>query len=149
VAVAVRCCDQCAVRDVAACFSDALNRGDSAAVAGLFTQDGQWTVPGFPVAAGHAAIQQQLAAVLSAHQHVLQFLHAGHVDFTTDGSAAATWYASENLVDLAGTQITMHGTYRDSLTRTAAGWRFTRREFTLLYRATERRKWYADPAVPE
>ena len=135
-------CDQCAVQDLAARFTDAVNRRDPAGVAALFTEDGQWVVPGAAPAAGRAAVIETFARVLSTHPQLLQFLHAGHVDFTDDNSAAATWYASEELVDLAGTRITMHGSYQDALVRTDAGWRFSRREFTLLQRATERQKWY-------
>jgi len=138
--------DQIAIHDLAARFTDAVNRRDPDALAALFTEDGQWHVPGVPPAQGRAAISERLAGLLENFARLIQLTHSGHVD--VDGeSASAVWYVTETAQDAADNGFEFTGAYTDTLVRTAEGWRFSQRSFAFLYRAKTplTGKWYPHP----
>lgn len=141
--------DELAVRDLAARFTDAVNRNDPAALGALFTEDGEWLVPGMETAHGPAAAVAQIAQLRTTFVNLVQLLYSGHVDLADDGrSASATWYLAENASD--GTNgFVFTGVYQDELRKTAEGWRFARRRFSFLYRARAELpgRWYPHPAA--
>lgn len=140
--------DEMAIRDVVARFTDAVNRNDPAALAALFTDDGEWLVPGMETTVGPAAAAEQIGGLRTMFPNLVQLLHSGHV--VIDGDAATgVWYLTESAGTADGTALAFTGVYRDDLVRTDAGWRFSRRTFSFLYRGKVdlAGKWYPHPAV--
>lgn len=145
-----RLADELAVRDLASRFTDAVNRNDPAALGALFTDDGEWLVPGMETTHGPAEASARIAELRTTFVNLLQLLYSGHVDVAEDGrSATATWYLSENASD-GENAFVFTGVYRDELRRTDDGWRFARRTFSFLYRGRAELpgKWYPHPAAP-
>jgi uncharacterized protein (TIGR02246 family) len=141
--------DQLEIRELTARFTDAVNRRAPRDVAALFAEDGEWHVPGVPVARGREAVANLLDGLLGNFDRLIQVTHSGHVDLADD-AATATWYLSEFAASSAsGKAFTFVGTYRDELVRTAEGWRFGTRAFDFLYRAKgdAEARWYPHPAV--
>jgi uncharacterized protein (TIGR02246 family) len=140
--------DELAVRDLTARFTDAVNRRDPETLGALFTEDGEWVVPGVPTSVGPEAAAAQIRGLLSTFVHLVQLLHSGHVEVDGD-VATATWYLTESASDGGDAAFGFTGVYRDEARRTDDGWRFSRREFTFLHR--EKRaaagKWYPHPAA--
>jgi uncharacterized protein (TIGR02246 family) len=124
---------QIEIRDLTARFTDAVNRRAPKELAGLFAEDGEWHVPGVPVAAGREAISTLLHKLLGNFEQLIQLTHSGHVDVTGD-TATATWYLTENAADADGNAFAFTGVYTDKLIRTPAGWRFAQRTFDFLQR---------------
>ncbi len=139
---------QIEIRDLTARFTDAVNRRAPEELAGLFTKDGEWHVPGVPTATGREAISGVLAGLLKNFQRLIQLTHSGHVDVNGD-NATATWYVSETAADGAGNAFAFTGVYTDSLVRTEEGWRFAQRSFAFLYRGKAAEaaagRWYPHP----
>ncbi|WP_208876692.1 nuclear transport factor 2 family protein [Streptomyces armeniacus] len=123
------------IRELTARFTDAVNRRAPEDLAGLFAEDGEWHVPGVPVAAGREAIAALLRKLLGNFAHLVQLTHSGHADVSGD-TATATWYLTENAVDADGNAFAFTGVYTDELVRTPEGWRFARRTFAFLQRGT-------------
>ena len=138
--------DQLAIRDLTARFTDAVNRGSGADLAVLFTDDGEWHVPGVPTIRGRAAIAAQLDSLLTNFGRLVQLTHSGHVDVHGD-TASGVWYLTEHAADDSGTEYAFTGVYSDQLVRTQHGWRFGVRRFDFLHRAKRPAtgKWYAHP----
>jgi len=145
-----RIADELAIRDLAARFTDAVNRNDPEALGALFTEDGEWVVPGMETTHGPAEAATRIGQLRSTFVQLLQLLYSGHVDLADDGrTATATWYLAENASD-GENAFAFTGVYRDELRRTEAGWRFARRTFSFLYRGRTELpgKWYPHPAAP-
>jgi len=139
---------QLAIRDLTARFTDAVNRRAPDDLAELFAEDGQWHVPGVPVARGRAAISAQLANLLANFEHLIQLTHSGHIDVGGD-QATAVWYITERGTDGNDNGFEFTGVYTDELTKTAQGWRFRQRSFAFLYRgrSTVAGRWYPHPGA--
>ena len=145
-----RLTDELAVRDLAARFTDAVNRNDPAALGALFTDDGEWVVPGMETTHGPDEAAARITQLRTTFVNLLQLLYSGHVDLADDGrTGAATWYLAESASD-GENAFAFTGVYQDTLRRTDAGWRFARRQFSFLYRgrADLPGKWYPHPAAP-
>jgi len=141
--------DQLEIRELTARFTDAVNRRAPRELAALFAEDGEWHVPGVPVARGREEIANLLGGLLRNFDRLIQLTHSGHVEVDGEG-ATATWYLSEIAASSAsGKAFTFVGVYRDQLLRTAEGWRFGQRAFDFLYRAKGdgEARWFPHPAV--
>jgi uncharacterized protein (TIGR02246 family) len=139
--------DQLEIRELTARFTDAVNRRAPHDLADLFAADGEWHVPGVPVARGREEIANLLGGLLGNFDRLVQLTHSGHVDLTHDG-ATATWYLTEFAASSAsGKAFTFVGVYRDQLLRTTEGWRFGTRAFDFIYRAKgdAEARWYPHP----
>ncbi|WP_433496587.1 nuclear transport factor 2 family protein [Sphaerimonospora sp. CA-214678] len=138
--------NQLEIRDLAARFTDAVNRRAPKEVAALFTEDGAWHVPGVPPAVGHEAVTGLLAGLLRNFSRLVQLTHSGHVDVAGE-TATATWYISEKGADSAGDTFEFTGVYVDRLVRTEQdGWRFAERSFGFLHRkGAGKERWYPHP----
>ncbi len=141
--------DQLEIRELTARFTDAVNRRAPRDAAALFAEDGEWHVPGVPVARGRAEAEALLTGLLGNFDRLVQLTHSGHVELTDEG-ATSTWYLSEIASSSSsGKAFTFVGVYRDELVRTAEGWRFAKRAFDFLYRAKgdAEARWYPHPQV--
>lgn len=144
-----RLIDENEIRDLAARFTAAVNRSDAKSLGDLFTEGGEWQVPGMPTTVGREAAAERIGGLRATFANLVQLLHSGHVEVVGDG-ATAEWYLSETATDGDGNGFAFTGVYQDEMVRTAEGWRFVRRSFTFLYRgkAELRGKWYPHPAEP-
>lgn len=140
--------DELAIRDTAARFTDAVNRSDGPALGELFTDDGEWLVPGMPTTVGRAAAAERIEGLRTTFANLVQLMHSGHVNIDGD-RATARWYLSETASSADGASFAFTGIYEDEFVRTADGWRFARRAFTFLYRgkAELAGKWYPHPGA--
>ena len=128
--------DELAIRELAARFSDAVNRRDGAQIAELFIPEGRWNVPGVPETVGHAAIESAFGALVGQFPFLVQLLHSGVVEL--DGErATARWYLSEHARGADGGGSLFVGYYEDELVRSAGEWRFQVRTFHFLYRGRD------------
>jgi uncharacterized protein (TIGR02246 family) len=141
--------DENEIRDLTARFTAAVNRGDAKTLGDLFTEDGEWHVPGMPTTVGREAAAERIGGLRATFANLLQLLHSGQVEVDGD-RATSEWYLSETASDADGNGFAFTGIYQDELVRTAGGWRFARRGFTFLYRgkAELRGKWYSHPEAP-
>jgi uncharacterized protein (TIGR02246 family) len=139
---------QVAIRDLTARFTDAVNRRAPDDLAELFTEDGEWHVPGVPTARGRRAISTLLASLLANFEHLIQLTHSGHIDVHGD-TATAVWYITERGTGADDNGFEFTGVYTDELTKTAQGWRFQQRTFGFLYRGRTAvaGRWYPHPAA--
>ncbi|MFD7407826.1 nuclear transport factor 2 family protein [Streptomyces sp. NPDC059866] len=137
---------QIEIRDLTARFTDAVNRRAPKELADLFTDDGEWHVPGVPVASGREAISAVLHSLLKNFARLVQLTHSGHIDVAGD-TATATWYITENAEDADGNAFAFTGVYTDHLVRTESGWRFASRSFDFLHRTRpgSPARWYPHP----
>ncbi|MGE3621426.1 MAG: nuclear transport factor 2 family protein [Acidimicrobiia bacterium] len=136
--------DELAIRDLVARFTDAVNRRATDEFADLFTDDGEWVVPGMPECRGGAAAGAQLAGMLEAFAFLVQLVHSGRVQVDGD-QASARWYITEWAADGEGGGSYFVGTYHDQLVRTGDGWRFTSRRFDFLWLGRPEMKGKAKP----
>jgi uncharacterized protein (TIGR02246 family) len=124
--------DEMAIRDLVARFTDAVNRRAPADLAPLFTDDGEWIVPGMPETKGGTAVSELLSGLLGNFPFLVQLVHSGRV--VVDGErASARWYITEWASAENGGSYFV-GTYHDQMVRTDDGWRFQSRQFDFLYR---------------
>lgn len=136
------------IRDLSARFTDAVNRRARKELADLFTQDGEWHVPGVPVANGREAISAVFGSLLQNFERLIQLTHSGHIDVSGD-TATAVWYVSETAADSDSNAFAFTGLYTDQLVRTEDGWRFAKRSFDFLHRGKSPEaaagRWYPHP----
>ncbi|HLN06202.1 MAG TPA: nuclear transport factor 2 family protein [Acidimicrobiales bacterium] len=128
--------NELAIRDLAARFSDAVNRKHGGDLAGLFTSDGRWDVPGIPETIGPDAIRERFEGLVGQFPFLVQLLQSGVVEIEGD-TARARWYLTEHARDAEGQGALFIGTYHDDLVLTGSGWRFAERRFRFLYRGRD------------
>lgn len=140
--------DELAIRDLTARFTDCVNRRAPKELARLFTEDGEWVVPGVGTVIGHEAVRTNLATLLDNFVHLVQLTHSGHIEVGGD-TATARWYVSETAGDADGNIFEFTGVYTDELVRAGDGWLFQRRAFAFLFRrrAPAAARWYPHPDV--
>ncbi|MFQ5516667.1 MAG: nuclear transport factor 2 family protein [Acidimicrobiia bacterium] len=125
--------DETAIRALTAHFSDAVNRRAPVELAGLFTEDGVWVVPGVGRTTGRRAITTLLAELLQRFGFLVQTLHSGVVSIEGD-TASARWYLSEFAKSAHDGGWHFVGVYQDRHVRVDGAWLFARRKFDFLYR---------------
>jgi ketosteroid isomerase-like protein len=129
--------DQLAIRDLLAGFADAVNRMAPDMLRALFTDDGEWAVPGFGEPRGHDAIVDFLVGLLVKWDVIFHAIHSGRVQLPLDGDpdrASGQWYISEFGKLLDGTEVRFAGVYHDDYERGTDGvWRFARRRYDGMF----------------
>lgn len=133
---AERACERLVMR-----YALAVNSWDIEAFVGLFTPDAIWQRPANPPLVGHAAIQAfmegQPAGRTLRHVNGLCLVTVADSGDRATASSQTTVYdtaARAGLpVPLAGPDMVVE--YEDVIVRTAAGWRFARRDTTVVFSA--------------
>ena len=126
------------IRDLAARFSDANNRGDSDAVSNLFANDGVWEI-GEPYprrAAGRENIAAMRTALAEPWDFFFQMTHTGVIDVALDHQTArARWEMQEVARSPDGSlSYDNLAMYYDRLVRTTDGsWRFAQRQYHYIW----------------
>jgi hypothetical protein len=126
--------DDVAIRSLTARFADAVNRAATSELAGLWTADGVWELPLGSIE-GPDAIAAELSRLLAHHQRLVQLLAGGEILVVGD-NASARWYLTELALGVDGVTRSFAGCYQDEIVRTPDGWRFARRRYQPVLRAS-------------
>ena len=126
------------IRDVAARFSDAVNRRDPDAFGDLFADDGVWEIgKPFPSrAAGRQNVITMFKNLRAPWDFFFQMTHSGVIDVAADRqTATARWEIQEMARTPDGSQSYNNvAMYYDRLVRTADGsWRFAERRYHYVW----------------
>jgi hypothetical protein len=123
-----------AIRRLVSLYCDAVARKHPEAIAELFTQDARVRIAEGPERVGHAEIVEGLRRAVSQFSFLHQKCDTGLIDVAGDRARARLGVLEMNRAHDAGCINFVFGAYDDEYQRTAAGWRFHRRRFTLQYR---------------
>lgn len=119
-------------------YVDAIGAGDDDLLRnGVWAPDAVWEVTSIGRFAGIDAIMGALAESRKQIAQVLQVITG--VNVVIDASAATgrgRCYIQEIMLRTDGSERELRGVYDDRFVRSAAGWRFSHRRFTLVYRRT-------------
>ena len=126
------------IRDLAARFSDAVNRRDFGAFGDLFAEDGIWEIgEPFPSrAAGRQNVVTMLRNLWAPWDFFFQMTHTGVIDVAPDRqTATARWEIQEIARTPDGSQSYDNvAMYYDRLVRTPDGsWRFAERRYHYIW----------------
>jgi SnoaL-like domain len=124
--------DELAIRELAARYSDAVNRGASVDMTHTYANGGVLDAFGAAPIVGHEQLLATFAKVVADHQWVFQMTHSGIVVVDGD-SAKCRWWVSENALRKGGGGTVFLGSYEDDVVRTASGWRYSRRQLNAVY----------------
>lgn len=119
------------IRQLYACYADAVWRKDFAAVADCYTEDAEWRIGG-AVLSGRVDIVGHLQMVLRNFRRVLVTSRTP-VIAVVGATATSRAYLTEQGAFTDGHAITPIGTYFDRMVRQADRWRFTWRLFQTSY----------------
>lgn len=128
--------DELAIRNLAAAYTDAINRRCAEEAAAVYAPDGTACLDGGQVVPGDK-MAKNFRNVLNNLPFVFQMTHSGIVEVAGD-TARARWWLSEIQLFRGEMQYRFWaGTYEDELVRLPQGWRFQHRRltthFTSLY----------------
>jgi uncharacterized protein (TIGR02246 family) len=130
--------DRVAIQDLVVRYSDAATRGDWAAFAALWTDDGIWEV-GPPVGTrvvGVDAILADVTASVDAEDFLVQMTHGTVVTLLDATTARATTTIHAVARRTGHHQITNLGVYFDDAVKHEGTWRFSRRLLQPVYSDT-------------
>ena len=117
------------IRELMAAYAQALDACRFADVGACFAPDGEWTT-NYGAARGPDAIAKFISGIVPVKGKGPQRKHyITNIIITVDGDTASAM--SDYLVvreSENGLMPVMGGTYHDSFVKTAAGWRFSRKE---------------------
>ncbi len=120
--------DTVAITQLYALYNTAIDTGDGKTFGNCFTPDGHFN-SGHSVQDGQEAIAEFAVgthkAMPSMRHNATNVLIEGEDEHAT-GSAFLIGYTTDG-----GYKVIVTGRYRDELTRTSDGWRFTKRVFTM------------------
>jgi len=115
-----------AIQQLAACYAEAVSRGDVDEAVLVYADDGVLRSPTTDDAVGHAAIAAVIKTATADLEFVFQTVHTGLIAVSGDRARARmpiTEWARRR--DGAGLQFL--GYYEDEVRRQPAGWRYTSR----------------------
>ena len=124
--------DKLEINELVARYADAVCRRDQSAWADTWAEDGLWQLPGAPETRGRDNIVALWANAMAGFPFVAQLINNGTVDVEGD-TASGRWYLTEHLKLPDGDIMFNIGVYQDSYVKTAGGWKFSERHYTVLY----------------
>jgi ketosteroid isomerase-like protein len=124
--------DELAIRNLAASYTDALNRGAIEEATATYADESALYMLDRPVVAGRQNITEWLRRTTDRYQWVVQLVHSGVVRIDGD-TAHARWQVSETQIINDGSRRLIIGRYEDTVRRFPEGWRFVQRKFTARY----------------
>jgi len=123
--------DELALRNLMACYVDAVNRRDANAWIATWAEDGVWNLLGSPVS-GRDNILALWQQMMGGFEFALML--PSSCLFTVDGdSASGHWYLHEYLRDTQGTASTVLSRYLDTYVKRQGKWLFQSRQYGFLY----------------
>jgi uncharacterized protein (TIGR02246 family) len=124
--------DTFAIHDLVARYADAVCRRDESDWAATWAEDGLWQLPGAPETRGRDNIVALWKSAMGGFPIVIQRINNGNVDVDGD-RATGRWYLSEHLEFPDGGGMFNIGVYQDRYVKTAEGWKFSERHYSVLY----------------
>jgi hypothetical protein len=125
--------DQAAILTLLGRYCRAVSDHDPVAMGATWAEGAHWDIPGDEPVVGRAAIMELFDRTRSLYAQCVQQM-TSHV-IEVDGDTGVGWIQIRELQwKDDGFTRELVGTYHDEYVRTAAGWRFARRNFELLAR---------------
>lgn len=124
--------DDLAIRQLAAAYSDAVNRAAVDDMAATYAENGVLSAFGAPDVVGRADIRATFSEMYSGYRWIFQMTHSGTIEIAGD-EAWGRWWVSEQSQNTAGIGAEFLGVYQDHIIRTEDGWRFARRVLQGVY----------------
>jgi len=124
--------DEIAIQQTLNTYSVNASLGNLEAMVATFAPDGVWDIPGINARfEGHEAILAGASAVVGAIEYMVQLNSPAVIK--VDGDTATAQSVIRECGKYAGRQTSLEvlGLYTDKLVRTADGWRFAQRTFTV------------------
>ena len=116
-----------AIRQLAASYTDAVNRGSAEDAAEIWIPDGVLVFFGREIA-GRDTLLKAYRQTFSSFRTLFQMTHSGLVVVDGDKARARWWLSEVNKpLDADGYRM-FFGLYQDEMVRTESGWRFARRQ---------------------
>jgi uncharacterized protein (TIGR02246 family) len=122
--------DDRAIRALIEGYSDAVFRRDAADWGACWAEDGRWFLMGAEVS-GRANIVALWEQAMAGFAFVAFFSQVGQIAVEGDHATGRVW-THEVLEDGDGKITRPVGRYDDMYVRTAQGWRFAERRYTML-----------------
>ena len=98
-----------------------------------FLPDAVWEVPSLDVRAeGHAGIRETMSSLVATIDHLVQINAPAIIDVDGDRATARSLVRECATFRDGGPYLDVVGQFVDELARTAEGWRFARRTFTVF-----------------
>lgn len=128
--------DEIEINRLIAAYSHAVMRLDAGASAAVYTEDGVLSAFSGPDVVGRDKIERMLGKVYAPLRFLSQ--NCGSVVIEVDGDSARVSSSVAEFVQYKDKNplSCCFGNYDDSLVRTDAGWRFTRRRFNPFFSGT-------------
>lgn len=124
--------DYIAVQQTLNSYTVGASRADWDAVIDTFLPDGIWEVPALDlVSAGHDAIRASVSVFVDQMDYFIQINSPAVITLAGDTATASSAIREYGRMAQGGEPVEVFGLYDDRLVRTAQGWRFVRRTFTL------------------
>ena len=119
--------DKQAICELAAAYTDAVNRMDWDAMAEVYCETGELRLGDAPAIVGRDAILDAFEQLMHHDRdYVFQMTHSGLVE-VNGSTARGRWWFSELKKPTDGPPEYLFGVYEDRMDRTEAGWRFASR----------------------
>ena len=123
--------DEHAIQQLIHRYTDGCNRQDWPQVMATFAEDGIWEAGGHSVQ-GHAAIQPAMAGFLTQMAYFIQSASASVIAVEGDRASVRTTIRECGKFADRDEAVEVLGYYADEIVRTAAGWQFARRKFSVF-----------------
>jgi ketosteroid isomerase-like protein len=125
--------DEIAIQQTISRYSEGATRQDWDQVLSTFTPDGIWEVPTLGGAMqGHAAIRERMMGFMTKMDYLLQTNSPALITVDGDKAKACTVIHESGKIAHQDTGLIILGRYEDDLVRTADGWKFAHRVFTMV-----------------
>jgi ketosteroid isomerase-like protein len=124
--------DEFAIQQTLNTYSYSATTGDLEAMVATYAPDGVWEVPGIgALCTGHAEILAASQGIAGSIEYIVQMNSPALIE--VDGDTATAQSIIRECGKYAGrdTCLEVLGLYDDKLVRTAEGWRFAKRTFTV------------------
>jgi ketosteroid isomerase-like protein len=124
--------DEFAIQQTLNTYSHSATTGDLEAMVATYAPDGVWEVPSIgALCTGHAEILAASQGIVGAIEYMVQMNSPAIIQ--VDGHTASAQSIIRECGKYAGrdTCLEVLGLYDDQLVRTAQGWRFAKRTFTV------------------
>jgi uncharacterized protein (TIGR02246 family) len=124
--------DRAAIQDLVATYFRATDDDDEGALAECFTEDSEFTAPGFDGGIGRAGVIAFLKAARSVMQQTVHTPNYVHITFVEDDVATGLVVAH---IEIGISETTVFGAVRyvDEYRRESAKWRIRRREMRTVH----------------
>lgn len=128
--------DKDEIRDLLNLYCQCMDEGRFAELGALFAEEGEWIAP-YRTARGPAGIEAWLTQSLPPTPKRMHYVMNSLIRVNGDAAEAKSNYLVVLEGD-GGPVPSVCGTYMDRLVRTAAGWRFLRRELVHSFKGPMR-----------